>query len=40
MFNLFVKMKPNIQKINLLIEKVTLKKMYKEWIFFKKIWIE
>ena len=40
MFNLFVSIKPNIQKFTLLIEKVTFqKKQYKIWIFFNKIWI-
>ena len=39
-FNLFVSIKPNIQKFTLLIEKVTFQeKQYKIWIFFNKIWI-
>ena len=36
-FNLFVSIKPNIQKFTLLIEKVTFQeKQYKIWIFFQK----
>ena len=40
MLNLFVLIKPNIQKFTLLIEKVTFQeKQYKILIFFNKIWI-
>ena len=43
MFNLFISIKPNIQKFTLLIlliEKVTFQeKQYKIWIFLNKIWI-
>ena len=39
MFNLFVSIKPNIQKFTLLIENVTFQeKQYKIWIFFKKMY--
>ena len=35
MFNLFVSIKPNIEKFTLLIEKVTFyEKQYKIWFFF------
>ena len=37
MFNLFISIKPNIQKFTLLIEKVTFQeKQYKIWIFFQQ----
>ena len=39
MFNLFVPIKPNIQKFTLLIEKVTFQEKLQDMIFFNKIWI-
>ena len=38
--DLFVSIKPNIQKFTLPLEKVTFQeKRYKIWFFFNKIWI-